>query len=156
MQPIYTGVSGAFNATAGAKTALNVIAGANQNIGLRYFKVSCDGSTATETPLTVDICQSTQATAGTAGSTPTAVQAAGRALAFQGSLAAAYSAEPTALTVIDSFYLPQFMGVYAEALPLGEEYETDFSGGTVRAIAIRVNLNNTHNVKVTARFAVWG
>lgn len=154
--PIFTAVSGVFAATAGAKTALNVLAGANQNIALLEWGVAFDGVTASAVPATVDLCQSTQGAAGTPGSTPSAVQTTGRTLAFQGSLGVAYSAEPTALTVIDSLYVPQFMGVFRVAIPLGYEPETDFSGGTIRALAIRVNVTANVNVKAFAKFTLCG
>jgi hypothetical protein len=31
--------------------------------------------------------------------------------------------------------VPQFMGLFRYNLPLGDEYETDFSGGTIKALA---------------------
>lgn len=155
-QPIFTGVSGVFAATTGAKTVLNVIAGANQNIALVEWGISFDGVTASAVPAVVDLCLSTQAGAGTPGSTPTALQTTGRTLAFQGSLGAAYSAEPTVLTVIDSLYVPQFMGVFRIAIPLGYEPETDFSGGTTRGIAIRVNVSANVNVKAFAKYTICG
>lgn len=155
--PLYTVTNGTpFNAATGAKTALNIIAGANQAVLLKAVEISMDGVTSSAVPATVDVCQSTQATAGTAGVTPTIVQASGRTLSAQATASANYTAEPTSLTTLDKFYVPQFMGLYAYSLPLGDEYETDFSGGTIKALAIRVNTSATVNVLVTARFWLVG
>lgn len=145
-----------FSATTGAKTVLNLIAGANQAILLQAISISMDGVTASAIPATVDICQSTQAGAGTAGVTPTILQAGGRALTAQATAGGNYSAEPTTLTSMEKLYVPQFMGLYKYELPLGSEYETDFSGGTIKAICLRINTSATVNVLVTVRFLLVG
>lgn len=155
--PLYTAVNGTvFAATAGAKTVLNLIAGANQAVFLKSVTLSMDGVTASAVPATVDVCQSTQAGAGTAGVTPTILQASGRTLAAQATAGANYTVEPTTLTAIKKFYVPQFMGLYEFKLPLGDEYETDFSGGTVKALAIRINVSANVNVLATAEFWLVG
>lgn len=157
--PLYTVTNGGtpFNAATGAKTALNILAGANQAVLLKSVTVSIDGTSASEAPCQVDVCQSTQAGAGTsAGSPPSIVQASGRTLAAQATTGWNYTAEPTTLTPIESFYVPQFMGLYSYSLPLGDEYETDFSGGTIKAICVRVNTSATHHVIVTMRFWLVG
>lgn len=142
-----------FAATAGAKTALNIIAGANQAILLKSVTIAMDGTTSSAVPATVDICQSTQATAGTGTGSPTITQASGRALAAQATVAANFSAEPTVLTPLEKYYVPQFMGLFRYNLPLGDEYETDFSGGTVKALAVRINV--TANVNVLVSCGIW-
>lgn len=155
--PLYQATNGTpFAATTGAKTVLNLIAGANQAVLLKGVKLSLDGVTSSAVPATIDVCQSTQATAGTVGVTPTIVQAGGRTLTAQATAGANYTAEPTVLTSIDKFYLSQFMGLYHYELPLGDEYETDFSGGTIKALAIRINVTANVNVLVTARFWLIG
>lgn len=136
-----------FAATAGAKTVLNIIAGANQPIQINEWGVSFDGVTSSAVPATVNLCQSTQATTGTAGaSAPAIVQVTGRAVTAQFTTAHNYTAEPTVLTVIEQTFVPQFMGVYVKQYPLGQEPETDLSGGTVKALAIRVNVSANVNV----------
>jgi hypothetical protein len=155
--PLYTVTNGTpFSSATGAKTALNILAGANQAVLLKSVTVSMDGVTSSAVPATVDVCQSTQGAAGTAGVTPTIVQASGRTLTAQATAGANYTAEPTTLTSIEKFYVPQFMGLFSYALPLGDEYETDFSGGTIKALAIRLNTSATVNVLVTARFWLVG
>ena len=142
-----------FAATAGAKTALNIIAGANQAVLLKSVTIAMDGVTSSAVPATVDICQSTQAGAGTGSGSPTITQASGRTLAAQATVAANFSAEPTVLTTLEKFYVPQFMGLFRYNLPLGDEYETDFSGGTVKALAVRINV--TANVNVLVSCGIW-
>lgn len=157
--PLYTVTTGAtpFSAATGAKTVLNLIAGANQAILLKSIDISTNGVTASAVPAQVDICQSTQATTGTSAASPPAiVQASGRTLTAQATTGWNYTAEPTVLTPLDSFYFPQFMGLMKESLPLGDEYETDFSGGTIKALAVRINTSATVNVIVSARFWLVG
>lgn len=155
--PEYTVNNGTvFAATAGAKTVLNILAGANQAILLKAVTLSMDGVTASAVPATVDVCQSTQGGAGTAGVTPTIIQASGRSLAAQATAAGNYTAEPTTLTALERFHVPQFMGLMRFELPLGSEYETDFSGGTIKAIAVRINVTANVNVYCTMRFLLIG
>jgi hypothetical protein len=79
MDAVYVARNTVFAATAGAKTILNVIAGANQPVSIFEWGISFDGVTATAVPATVELCQSTQAGAGTpAASPPAIVQVGGR------------------------------------------------------------------------------
>lgn len=154
---VYIARNTAFAATAGAKTVLNLIAGAAQPISIYEWGVSFDGVTASAVPATVELCQSTQATAGTAGgSIPAIVQVGGRAITAQPTTGHNYTAEPTVLTVVEQFYVPQFMGVFVKQYPLGMEPDTDLSGGTIKAIAIRVNVTANVNVLAYARFGIGG
>lgn len=146
-----------FNAATGAKTALNLIAGANQPVCIFEWGVSFDGVTATAVPATVELCQSTQAGAGTgAASPPAIVQVAGRAITCQATTAHNFTAEPTTLTPIEQLFVPQFMGWYVKQYPLGMEPDTDLSGGTIKALALRVNTSATVNVLVYMRFGIGG
>jgi len=136
--PVYYCSNTAYNISA-VHTVLNVIAGANQPINVVAFGVSFDGATSTATPAKVELCQSTQAGAGTAGaSPPTPVQISGHPITFQPTVAHNYTAEPTVLTTVWQHFIPQDMGVYTEQFEAGSELETDLSGGTVKAIAMRV------------------
>ena len=154
---IYSVKNTAFAATTGAKTCLNVIAGANQPVAIVEWGISFDGSTSTATPATVDLCQSTQAGAGTAGgSPPLIVQIAGRSISAQFTMAHNYTAEPTALTAIESFYIPQYNGWWVQKYPLGQEPDTDLSGGTVKALALRVNVSANVNVLAYMRVSIGG
>lgn len=144
---VYVAQNLVFSAATGAKTCLNVIAGANQACNILEWGISMDGATSTAVPATVQLCQSTQATAGTsAGSVPAVVQTTGRSKTAQFTVGHNYTAEPTALTVIEQYFVPQFNGMFARAYNLGQEPETDFSGGTVKALALRINTTATVNV----------
>lgn len=154
---VYIARNTVFAATAGAKTALNLIAGANQPITILEWGISFDGVTASAVPATVELCQSTQATAGTsAASAPAIVQVGGRTITAQPTTGHNYTAEPTVLTVIEQFFVPQFMGQFVKQYPLGLEPDTDLSGGTVKALAIRVNVSANVNVLAYARFGIGG
>lgn len=157
MDAVWVARNSAFAATAGAKTVLNLIAGANQPIVIFEFGLSFDGVTSSAVPATVELCQSTQATAGTAGGSPPAiVQVGGRTIAAQFTAAHNYTAEPTALTVIEQWYQPQFMGQFVKQYPLGLEPDSDLSGGTIKALAIRVNVTANVNVLAYARVGIGG
>lgn len=143
----------AFAMTTGAKTVLNVIAPAADGLVLVEFGISFDGVTASAVPATVELCQSTQATAGTAGSAPTPVQIRGRTLTG-GSVPTAgcnYTAEPTTLTVLKQWYVSPTSGLIIQ-FPLGREAEGDPSGGTIKALCLRVNV--TANVNCLAYMEV--
>jgi hypothetical protein len=150
---VYVVQNTVFAATAGAKTVLNAIAGANQPVQVIEWGVSFDGVTSSAVPATVNLCQSTQATAGTsAGSVPAVVQVRGRATAAQFTVGHNYTAEPTALTVIEQVFVPQYNGIYVRAYGTYDSPDTDLSGGTVKALALRINV--TANVNVLAYMRV--
>lgn len=145
----------AFSATTGAKTVLNLIAGANQPVQIIEWGVSFDGVTSSAVPATVNLCQSTQATAGTSGgSVPAVVQVRGRSLGVQFTTGHNYTAEPTALTIIEQVYVPQYNGIFVRSYGPNEGPDTDLSGGTVKALAIRVNTSATVNVLAYARIVL--
>lgn len=146
----------AFAATAGAKTILNLRAGANQNIAIVEWGISFDGVTSSAVPATVDLCQSTEATAGTSAGALTAVQTVGRTLAWQGTVGHNFTAEPTVLTPFEQVFVPQFMGAFVKQYPLGYEPESDFSGGTIKALSLRVNVSANVNVRAYVKFTVCG
>lgn len=157
MDTVYVARNTVFAATTGAKTVLNVIAGANQPVSVLEWGISFDGVTSSAVPATVEFCQSTQASAGTsAASVPAIVQVGGRTIAAQPTSGHNYTAEPTALTVIEQFFVPQFMGTFVKQYPLGLEPDTDLSGGTVKALALRVNVSANVNVLAYMRFGIGG
>jgi hypothetical protein len=157
MDASYVAKNTAFAATTGAKTVLNVIAGANQPVSIFEWGISFDGVTASAVPATVELCQSTQAGTGTPGGSPPAiVQVGGRSITIQATSQHNYTAEPTTLTALESIYVPQYNGVYVKQYPLGLEPDTDLSGGTVKALAIRVNVSANVNVFCWVRFGIGG
>jgi len=153
-QPVYYCSNTPYNISA-VHTVLNVIAGANQPINVVAFGVSMDGATATATPAVVELCQSTQATAGTVGaSPPSPVQISGHPITFQPTVQHNYTAEPTVLTQVWQHYIPQFNGLYTEQFEPGSELETDLSGGSVKAIAMRVTPSAAVDVRAWMRVTI--
>lgn len=156
---VYVVKNTTFAAPAAVHTVLNVIAGANQPITIIEWGISFDGVTASAVPCLVEMCQSTQAGAGTAGVTPTPVVLAGnKNITAQFTAGANYTAEPTVLTSIEALYIPQFMGTFVKQLPLGQEIETDLSGtsGGVKALALRITPSATVNVQAYMRVNIGG
>ena len=136
-----------FAATAGAKTFMMAIAPAGHGLTLVSFGLALDGVTSSAVPATYDIVQSTQATAGTSGVTPTITQVRGRATGGSAPTGGGnYTAEPTVLTVVEKGYIPQYNGLVVVQLPLGREFECDSSGGTIKGIGIRINVSAAVNV----------
>ena len=135
-----------FAATAGAKTALMVIAPANSGLVVVEMGISFDGVTSSAVPAVVELVSSTQATAGTPTGTVTVTQIRGRVTGGEAPTAGGrYSAEPTLLVRHRVWYVPQYMGLLVVQFPLGREPETDDSGGTIRAYGIRVNVSANVN-----------
>lgn len=122
---------------AATKTVFNIISGANATPIITELAVSFDGTSASTGKLAVQICQSTQATAGTAGSSPTPTQIRGRSRGAQSTAGINYSAEPTALTVVKEWFVDATSGIVLQH-PLGRETEADTSGNTVKALAVRI------------------
>jgi hypothetical protein len=104
-----------------AKTAIDLIAGTANQPSIVEFGISCDGTTGS---LLVELCQSTQAGAGTPGSSPTPNQLRGWPPQTSANTAGvSYSAEPTVLTTSGvkrwRFALPG--GPLVLQAPLGRE-----------------------------------
>lgn len=139
-----------FAATAGAKTALVVAAPAGHGLELIEWSISFDGVTASAVPATVDVGYLTLAGAGTAGgSPPSPVQVRGKTTSGSApTVTHNYTAEPTTYVVLDSKFISPNGGVYVYGLPLGREWESEASGGTNKAFAIRVNVTANVNVLV--------
>ena len=136
-----------FAAAAGAKTLILAIAPAGHGLTLVSFDISFDGVTATAVPCLVEIVQSTQGAAGTSGVTPTITQIRGRLAGGSAPTGGSnYTGEPTTLTRVAAYYVPQFMGVFTVQFPLGREFECDSCAGTIKAIGIRITTTATVNV----------
>jgi hypothetical protein len=103
-----------------AKTIISIINAANSLIRITELSVSFDGTSGTAEPVTVELCSSTQAGAGTAGSTPTPAQTSGATRTVQASGALNYSAEPTTLTVLKTWLVHPQTGIVLQS-PLGRE-----------------------------------
>ena len=129
--------------TAGTKIALSasttksifsIVAGAKSPI-IVELSVTFDGTTSTAGKVQLQLCQSTQATAGTSTS-QTPVQLRGKGEAALASGAVNFTAEPTALTVVKEWEIDSTTG-FTIQFPLGREPEADTSGGTVKAWVVR-------------------
>lgn len=119
-----------------AKTILNVIAASNSLVRITEMSVSFDGATATATPVTVELCKSTQGAAGTSTS-HTIAQVRGPTRTVQATAARNYTAEPTTLTVLKRWLVPAFNGLLVIQFPLGREPEqvTSANGLCLRCTA---------------------
>ena len=123
-----------------ARTILNVINAANSLIRLCEFGVSFDGVSATAEPVTVELCSSTQATAGTSTSQPP-VQIRGPTRTVQATGARSYTAEPTALTTLKRWLVHPQTGIVMQ-FPLGREPEQTT---TADGLCLRVTAPATLN-----------
>ncbi len=135
-----------FAMTTGAKSTLFAIAPAGHGLAITAFGVSFDGVTATAVPALVEIVTSTQAGAGTSGVAPTITQIRGRTSGGSAPTGGSnYTVEPTTLVSVERYYQPQFMGSFTLQYPLGREIESDSSGGTIKALGIRINVSANVN-----------
>lgn len=130
-----------------AKTILNVINAANGLIRITEMAVSFDGVSSTAEPVTVELCSSTQATAGTS-TAHTIVQTRGPTRTVQATAARNYTAEPTALTVIKRWLVHPQTGLFVQ-FPLGREPE---QVTTADGLCIRCTAPATVNVQAYIEF----
>lgn len=121
-----------------AKTLVNLISGTTVSPIVVEMSMSFDGVTASAVPVLVELGYSTQATAGTPGTSPTPTLIRGRGTAVS-TAAESYSAEPTALTAFKQWLLTPNGGLLVIQFPLGREAQPDLSGGTNKAIFLRGN-----------------
>lgn len=105
-----------------ARTILNWISASNAVSRIVELSVSFDGTSGTAEPVTVELCSSTQATAGTSTS-HTILQSGGPTRTVQGTAARAYTAEPTVLTVLKRWLVRADGGLLVLQFPLGREPE---------------------------------
>lgn len=134
-------------AAATAKSVLSVIAAATFGIDLRSIEIGFDGVTASNAPVLVEICSSTQAGAGTS-SAVTPVQVYGRSIAVGFTAAKNYTVEPTVLTTIDEYSLSPNGGLVIRDWPLGEGFDQDVS----KALILRLTAPAIVNVRCTMKF----
>lgn len=125
-----------------AKTIMSGITAANSLLRLTEFGVSFDGVSATAEPVTVELCSSTQATAGTSTS-HTIAQCRGPTRTVQATGARNYTAEPTVLTVLKRWLAHPQTGLVIQ-FPLGREPE-QVTGG--RALCLRCTAPANVNVQ---------
>lgn len=126
-----------------AKTIMNVINATNGLIRIVEIGVSFDGTSATAEPVTVELCNSTQATAGTS-TAHTILQTGGPTRTVQATAARNYTAEPTTLTVLKRWLVHPAGGGIIVQFPLGREPE---QVTTADGLCIRCTAPATVNVQ---------
>lgn len=102
-----------------AKTVLGVTAPAQFGVDLKKIRLGFDGVSASAVPVFVELCVSTGATAGTTTAV-TVNQIYGRTITPGFTAAKNYSAEPTVLTMIESWLLSPNGGLVLYDWPLGD------------------------------------
>lgn len=119
-----------------AKTLVNWISASNALSRCIEMHVSFDGVTASAVPVLVELCQCTQATAGTSTS-HTIVQSGGPTRTAQGTAQRAYTVEPTVITVLKEWLVSPNGGHLTLQFPLGREFEqiTTADGLLIRCTA---------------------
>lgn len=115
----------AFATSTSAKTAALVIAGSSVSPTLIGFDFSDDASLTTGA-YKVELVSSTQAGAGTAGGSTVVKMGASQTTAVS-TCGTSYSAEPTTLTVLNTWYIPAIGGVLPMLYPLGREWQVPVS-----------------------------
>lgn len=125
-----------------AKTILNAINAANALLRVVEIGVSFDGVAAAGEPVTVELCSSTQATAGTSTS-HTIAQSGGPTRTVQATAQRNYTAEPTVLTVLKRWLVHPQTGAIIQ-FPLGREPEQVI---TADGLCIRCTAPATVNVQ---------
>jgi hypothetical protein len=150
-QTLYTVATPATVVALSAATAKSVIGiqGATDfGVDLKKFRVSFDGVTAANAPVLVELCYSTVAAAGTSTAITPAI-VAGRQNAVTGFVGAGnYTAEPTVLSVLDTWLLtPNGGTLFYDFQNIGDTPDTLLAQGFV----LRCNAPQAVNV----RAALW-
>ncbi len=136
-------------AAATAETLVMVINSTNGLIRITEIGASFDGITASAVPVTLDLCSSTQAGAGTPTSSPTPRQIYGAARAALSTGGEDYTAEPTVLTVLKSWFIRADGGLFILQSPLGRELE---QAVTVDGLCLRATAPATVNALAYIEF----
>ena len=148
--PEYTAVTGGAVAlsAATAKTIIGIKAHANSGLLLKEWKVSFDGVTASAIPVLIEGCYCTWATngPGTNSTSVTPGQINGRVIAAGFTAGKTWTAEPTALTVLDEILIHPQAGLIYQ-IPLSSEWDCALAEG----FAIRVTAPAIVNVRGTLK-----
>lgn len=152
MAVAYTVVAGAALVAATAKTALNVIAGANDGPVITELSVTFDGVSASAVPVLVELCSSTQGAAGTSTAfTPLQIRG-GDVRTASCTAGVNYTAEPTTLVVLKHWYVPPTSGLIIQH-PLGREVEGLVTAATARkGLVLRLTAPAAVNYKVFVEY----
>lgn len=134
--------------TSTPKSVAGVKCPANQAIRVFGVYIGCDGTNSANGPAIMEVCHSTWATnsPGTSSTSVTPVaQDSGRPETIQCTAAKSWSAEPTVLTVLETFYIPAYMGSGLIFYPLSKPMVCKGGGGCV----VRVTQQSGVSVNVT-------
>lgn len=143
-----TGAQVALAATT-AKTVLGVKAGAAFGVDLNTILAAFDGIVAGNEGVLIELCYATWATnaPGTNSTSVTPAQGYGIRIAHGVTAARAWTAEPTALTVLEEWRVhPQAGVIYP--LPLGQTYDCAVSEG----FALRMTADDAVNARSTFKW----
>jgi len=140
-------------AAATPKSVIGIRAGAAFGLDLLMASIAFDASGAsapTNEPVLIELCTCTFATnaPGTNSTSETPVQWAGRVMAHGCTAASNWTAEPTAITIIDEFLIHNQQGI-KEPLPLGGEPDCALNEGFV----LRVTAPDVVNCRPAFRFS---
>lgn len=147
---VYVTRNTVFSAATGAKTVLKLITPTGFGIEIHEIGVSMDGVTSSAVPATVDAFTSDETTAGTNVGTAVTTQTRGAVIAHGLTVGQNMSAEGTTYTIIRSWFVPQYMGLFVIQNPLG--LGTNSPAGTADSYGIRINTSATVNVLA---YIVW-
>lgn len=131
-----------------AKSVLSVIAPAQFGVDLKKIRLGTDGVTATAVPILVEICRSTQAGAGTSGTAVTVQQIYGPTITAGFTGGSNFSAEPSVLTVLESWLIDPNKSTVLYDWPLGDTMDTAVS----QAMVLRLTAPAAVNVRATMVF----
>lgn len=136
-------------AAATAKSVVGVTAPAQFGVDLKKLRVSFDGTTASATPVLVELCYSTFATngPGTNSTSTTIDQLYGRTITAGFTGARNWTTEPTSLTPIDEWLLTPAGGLVIVDFSLDTTPDTAVSNGFV--------IRCTAPAVVNVRAALW-
>lgn len=137
-------------AAATPKSVLGVLAPAAFGVDLTKFRIGLLGNTSGQVPARVELCYATFATnsPGTNSNLATVRQVFGRAIVAGFTAAYDWSAEPTALSVIESWPIPTTGGLVIYDFPEGQTPDTDVDDGFV----LRVTCPTIVNVRASLYF----
>lgn len=134
------------------KTVAGAQCPAQQAVKVIGFNIGFDGTSSTQGPAIVEMCQSTYATNGP-GTNSTSVTPAkydsGRPETIQTTAAKNWTSEPTVLTVVEAFLIPVYMGSGIIYVPLTSPFVCKGGGGVAMRITLpsAVTANATGTIK---------
>lgn len=135
-----------------AKSAASVTSAATRGATLTALDVSFDGVSASAVPVKVELCASTQATAGTSTAFTPLLLRGDPAEAAQSAAGVNYTAEPTVLTVLRTWYVSPTSGMGVQ-FPLGREVVGTAAAGSARkALVLRLTAPAAVNYAAALEF----